>query len=60
MSHEALGALAADTAQFSGADLAVLVDNAAGAVLDEVLEGGAERPIERADLMAARRAQKAV
>lgn len=58
VSPEALGALAADTAQFSGADLAALVDNAAGAVLDEVLEGGAERPIERADLMAARRVQK--
>lgn len=51
--------LSQDTAQFSGADLAALVDGAASAVLAEVLAGGAERAITQADLMAARQAMKA-
>jgi AAA+ superfamily predicted ATPase len=43
-------ALAQRTARFSGADLAALVQTATGAVLNQVLAGGAERPIAMADL----------
>jgi SpoVK/Ycf46/Vps4 family AAA+-type ATPase len=51
--------LSQDTEQFSGADLAALVDEATGRVLTEVLGGGAERPITQADLQAARKPMKA-
>lgn len=51
--------LSQDTEQFSGADLAALVDEAASRVLTEVLRGGAERPITQADLLAARKPMKA-
>ncbi len=51
--------LSQDTEQFSGADLAALVDEAASRVLTEVLGGGTERPITQADLLAARKPMKA-
>ncbi len=51
--------LSQDTEQFSGADLAALVDAAASRVLTEVLGGGQERPINQADLLAARKPLKA-
>lgn len=47
--------LAESTAQFSGADLAALVEAAATDVLQQVLAGAPERPINQADLRQALR-----
>jgi SpoVK/Ycf46/Vps4 family AAA+-type ATPase len=55
----AIEALAADTPDFSGADLKALVEDAVSALLQDVLQGQAERPLCRADLQAARSRLKA-
>jgi SpoVK/Ycf46/Vps4 family AAA+-type ATPase len=51
--------VAADTPDFSGADLKALVEDAVTALLQDVLQGLAERPLCRADLQAARSRLKA-
>lgn len=55
----AIDALAADTPDFSGADLKALVEDAVSALLQEVLQGESERPVCLADLQMSRRRMKA-
>ncbi len=50
--------LAADTPDFSGADLKALVEDAVSALLQDVLQSQAERPLCRADLQAPAAASK--
>ncbi len=54
--HEGLdlGAIASDTAQFSGADIDGLIDQAKDLVLAEILSGARERPLRVADFLTAR------
>lgn len=55
----AIEALAADTPDFSGADLKALVEDAVSALLQEVLQGKSERPVCLADLQMSSRRMKA-
>ncbi|PUE09050.1 hypothetical protein B9Z51_08990 [Limnohabitans sp. T6-5] len=55
----AIEALAADTPDFSGADLKALVEDAVSALLQGVLQGESERPVCLADLQMSRRRMKA-
>lgn len=59
VNDSAIQALAADTPDFSGADLKALVEDAVSALLQGVLQGESERPVSLADLQMSRSRMKA-
>jgi transitional endoplasmic reticulum ATPase len=53
-----IGELARKTAEYSGADLAELIERATEAPLNEAMRGGEQRPVQQSDLLAALKKMK--